>query len=121
MRKRGEKGMKRIIYVQNAVISLLAVTAVRTWFHELGGVKLLVVSVIGFFVLYYAILQVERWWLRHEKKRKGKSAGNTVHAIPWYKMRYPVSGETDRDTRGNSTAVQKRTGYNPLLQTGRYR
>jgi hypothetical protein len=99
----------------------LAVTAVRTWFRDLGGVKLLVVSVIGFFVLYYAILQVERWWLRHEKKRKAEGSGSPVPGIPWYKMRYPVSDQKDRDTRGNAAAVQKRTGYNPLLQTGRYR
>ena len=116
--------MKKIIYVQNMVVSgQITVIALMTGFYELTGFKLFIVAVMGFIVLNYLILQVERMWLRHEKKRKAEGAGSAVQGIPWFKhkMRYLGTVKEDRDTRGNASEVQKRTRYNPILPSNRYR
>lgn len=114
--------MRKIIYVQNMVVSgLITVIALMTGFYELTGFKLFIVAVMGFIVLDYLILQVERMWLRHEKKRKAEGAGSAVQGKPWYKVRYSRPVKEDRDTRGNASEVQKRTRYNPLLPSNRYR
>lgn len=115
--------MRKIIYVQNMVVSgQITVIALITVFYELTGFKLFIVAVMGFIVLNYLILQVERMWLRHEKKRKAEGEGSAVPGIPWYehKMRHPGTVETDRDTRGITAAVQKGTRHDPVRTGSRY-
>lgn len=112
--------MKKIIYTQNAVISLIATMAI-TDAMNLHGLLMFVTGAVSFFVLWYAMLQVERWWLRHEKNRREEGEGSPVQGDRRFKVRYPVVEQKDRYPRSYSAAVQKRAGYNPLLKTSRYR
>ena len=116
--------MKKIIYVQNMVVSgQITVIALITGFYELTGFKLFIVAVMGFIVLNYLILQVERMWLRHEKKRKAEGEGSVVRGIPWFKhkMRYPGTVEKNGNPGGITKAVQKGTRVDPVRTGSRYR
>lgn len=117
--------MKKIIYVQNGVVAgLITVILLITGFYELSGLKLVIVAVMGFFVIDYLILQVERMWLRWRNESKGKAKGDrgAVPGIPWYehKMRHPGTVETDGNTRGITAAVQKGTRHDPIRTGSRY-
>ena len=105
--------MKRIIYVQNAIIAAeITVIAIISGFWGMHGGKLFVASLVLFAAVYWTALQVERAYLRYEKAGKAKGRGNTVPGIAWDKVRFRGSGKAHRDTRSNPQKVQEATRHN---------
>ena len=117
--------MRKIILFQNAIISgEVTIIALLTGFYELTGWKLVLVSVMGFVVFYWVLLQIERAYLRsakNEKAGRAKDKGGSVRGKWWYSMRFSLLGKKNRNPGGVIKTIQEATRHNTAQPPVGYR
>jgi hypothetical protein len=117
--------MRKIIYTLNAAVSgLITVIAILTDFYEVRGVKLLLIATMGFAVMSFLLLEIEKAVLRrgrHEEAGERKNSKVSVPNIPWFKMRFRPAVKNDRDSQNYTSQIQRRTGYYSAESSAAYR
>lgn len=117
-------GMRRIIIVQNHVVSgLLVVIGLTTRFYG-NGLKAVLFAVMSFILIDLGLREVERYYLRILKDDKGsreKSKGSSLPNIHWFKMRFCDIKQDNRHSRNNIATICKDAGNNTTRQSDHYR
>lgn len=100
--------MRRIIIIQNHVVSgLITVIGLITGFYG-NGLKAVLFAVMGFILLDLGLREIERYYLRtwDEKGSHEENKGDSVSPIAWFKMRFCDIEQTDRDTKNDSAPIR---------------